>query len=212
MDDAEKLRVKELKPEELKLEVKKRLEDKTKASRRQSWIFVLVIIAIAAAVVIFSRQLQFFKGQAGTARLDTRYTVSIAVRAANKAANGDYAGAVADYDAALKYDQGNPTLLLGKGKALLAMHDYNRAASALQQAHDVSPKAADINYNLALAWWNMTPPDRSDAAYQLKCAFEHDPSLRTSAENDRDYSSIMSSPQFAAAEKSGSCDPKPVKR
>jgi len=198
--------------ESLQQEIDKGIEARRKAARRQFLIFLVLVFVVAAGIITFVMRLRTSEAQLGTARVDSRNTVSNAVKAASEFAQGNYAGAITDYGLALKYDPGNPTLLLGKGKALLAMHQYDSAASALQQAYDNSPKTADINYNLALAWWNMSAPDRSDAAFQLKCAFEHDPTLRAKAESDLAYLPILKSPQFSTAERSGPCDAKPVRK
>ena len=109
-------------------------------------------------------------------------------RGLDLAANGDYVGAIADYDEAIKI-RPEPKFLTNRGDAWQARKDYDRAIADYDAALKLDPKFQRAYNNRGAAWRHKG--DRGRALQDYAEAVRLNPSDKTAAENHHDIAVEM---------------------
>ena len=76
-------------------------------------------------------------------------------QAMEKVKQGDYQGAIADYDQALKVGPQDAEAYYGRGAARLELGDYHGAIADYSQALRINPQDADAYYNRGVASYSL---------------------------------------------------------
>jgi tetratricopeptide (TPR) repeat protein len=109
-------------------------------------------------------------------------------RGLDLAANGDYAGAIADYDEAIKIHP-ESKFLTNRGDAYQARKDYDRAIVDYDAALKLDPKFQRAWNNRGAAW--RRKGDRARALQDYAEAVRLDPSDKTAASNHQEIATEM---------------------
>ena len=116
-------------------------------------------------------------------RIDPSQSEFFDNRGLHLAANGDYVGAIADYDEAIKIDS-QPKFLTNRGNAYQARKDYERAIADYDAALKLDPKFQRAYKTAARPQHGKG--DRARALQDYAEAVRLDPSDKTAASNHQE--------------------------
>jgi tetratricopeptide (TPR) repeat protein len=107
---------------------------------------------------------------------------------------GQWAEAAKSFDKLTKLEPNNAGYWTGKGQCLAALNRNAEALEAFDKALNLDPKSVDSLYNRACMYARIG--DKTNAIADLKKAIELEPSAKKHAQEDADFESLRSDPDF----------------